>query len=547
MTAATEQSVEGQSWKALESHYTKVSKLHLRELFEEDPERGERMTAEAVGLFLDYSKNRITDETLKLLFRVADEAGLQSRIDAMFRGERINRTENRAVLHTALRAPRGSSIVVDGEDVVPKVQGVLDKMADFCDRVRSGAWKGHTGKRIRNVVNIGIGGSDLGPVMAYEALRAYTDRAMTFRFVSNIDGTDFAEAVRDLNPTETLFIVSSKTFTTLETMTNAHTARTWSLAGLKGDKASVAKHFVAVSTNAKEVAKFGIDTANMFEFWDWVGGRYSMDSAIGLSTMIAIGPDHFRAMLDGFHQMDEHFRTTPFERNLPVLMGLMGVWYNDFFGAQTVAVLPYEQYLKRFPAYLQQLTMESNGKHVTLDGTAVKSETGPIYWGEPGTNGQHSFYQLIHQGTRLIPCDFIAFTKTLNPLGSHHDMLLANVFAQTEALAFGKTPEQVKSEGTPDWLMPHRVFEGNRPSNTILADKLTPEILGKLVALYEHSVFTQGVIWNIDSFDQWGVELGKVLAQRIIPELESEAEPRLNHDSSTNNLIRRYRKNKEAS
>jgi len=547
MTAATEKSVERQSWKALGSHYTKVSKLHLRELFEEDPERGERMTAEAVGLFLDYSKNRITDETLKLLFRVADEAGLQSRIEAMFLGEKINRTENRAVLHTALRAPRGSSIVVDGEDVVPKVHAVLDKMAAFSERVRSGSWKGYTGKRIRNVVNIGIGGSDLGPVMAYEALRAYTDRAMTFRFVSNIDGTDFAEAVRDLDASETLFIVSSKTFTTLETMTNAHTARSWSLAALKGDEASVAKHFVAVSTNAKEVAKFGIDTANMFEFWDWVGGRYSMDSAIGLSTMIAIGPDHFRAMLDGFHQMDEHFRTTPFERNLPVLMGLLAVWYNDFFGAQTVAVLPYEQYLKRFPAYLQQLTMESNGKHVTLDGTGVKSETGPIYWGEPGTNGQHSFYQLIHQGTRLIPCDFIAFTETLNRLGRHHDMLLANVFAQTEALAFGKTPEQVKAEGTPDWLVPHRVFEGNRPSNTILADKLTPETLGKLVALYEHSVFTQGVIWNIDSFDQWGVELGKVLAQRIIPELESDAETDLKHDSSTNNLIRRYRKDKRAS
>jgi glucose-6-phosphate isomerase len=547
MTAAIGQSVEGQAWKALESHYTKVSKLHLRELFKEDPERGERMTADAVGLFLDYSKNRITDETLKLLFRVAEEAGLQSRIDAMFHGEKINRTENRAVLHTALRAPKEASIVVDGEIVVPKVHAVLDKMADFSERVRSGSWKGHTGKRVRNVVNIGIGGSDLGPVMAYEALRGYTDRAMTFRFVSNIDGTDFAEAVRDLDAAETLFIVSSKTFTTLETMTNAHTARAWSLARLKGDEASVAKHFVAVSTNAKEVAKFGIDTANMFEFWDWVGGRYSMDSAIGLSTMIAIGTDHFRAMLDGFHQMDEHFRTTPFERNLPVLMGLMGVWYSDFFGAQTVAVLPYEQYLKRFPAYLQQLTMESNGKHVTLEGTPVKNETGPIYWGEPGTNGQHSFYQLIHQGTKLIPCDFIAFTKSLNPLGRHHDMLLANVFAQTEALAFGKTPEQVKSEGTPDWLVPHRVFEGNRPSNTILADKLTPEILGKLVALYEHSVFTQGVIWNIDSFDQWGVELGKVLAQRIIPELESDAETDLKHDSSTNNLIRRYRKDKGAS
>jgi glucose-6-phosphate isomerase len=532
--------------KALESHYKKVSKLHLRELFDKDPERGERMTAEAIGLYLDYSKNRITNETLKLLLRVAEEAGLQSRIDAMFRGEKINLTENRAVLHTALRAPKGASIVVDGENVVPKVHAVLNKMADFSDRVRSGAWKGHTGKRIRNVVNIGIGGSDLGPVMAYEALKAYSDRAMTFRFVSNIDGTDFAEAVRDLDPADTLFIVSSKTFTTLETMTNAHTARTWSLAGLGGDETSVAKHFVAVSTNATEVSKFGIDTANMFEFWDWVGGRYSMDSAIGLSTMIAIGPDHFRAMLDGFHQMDEHFRTTPFERNLPVLMGLLAVWYSDFFGAQTVGVMPYEQYLKRFPAYLQQLTMESNGKHVTLDGTEVRQQTGPIYWGEPGTNGQHSFYQLIHQGTKLIPCDFIAFAKSLNPLGRHHDMLLANVFAQTEALAFGKTPEQVKAEGTADWLVPHRVFEGNRPSNTILADKLTPETLGKLVALYEHSVFTQGVIWNIDSFDQWGVELGKVLAQRIIPELENEAEPKLNHDSSTNNLVRRYREHKEA-
>jgi glucose-6-phosphate isomerase len=547
MTAIIGQTVNArQSWKALEAHYQNVSKLHLRELFKGDPERGERMTVDAVGLYLDYSKNRITDETLELLLRLADEAGLQSRIDAMFRGEKINLTENRAVLHTALRAPRDASIVVDGENVVPKVHAVLDRMADFSDRVRSGAWKGHTGKRIRNVVNIGIGGSDLGPVMAYEALRAYSERTMTFRFVSNVDGTDFAEAVRDLDPAETLFIVSSKTFTTLETMTNAHTARAWSLAGLGADESSVAKHFVAVSTNAKEVSKFGIDPANMFGFWDWVGGRYSMDSAIGLSTMIAIGPDHFRAMLDGFHQMDEHFRTTPFERNLPVLMGLLGIWYSNFFGSQTVAVLPYEQYLKRFPAYLQQLTMESNGKHVTLDGTEVTYQTGPIYWGEPGTNGQHSFYQLIHQGTRLIPCDFIAFTKSLNPLGRHHDMLLANVFAQTEALAFGKTPEQVKAEGTPDWLVPHRVFEGNRPSNTILADKLTPETLGKLVALYEHSVFTQGVIWNVDSFDQWGVELGKVLAQRIIPELESEAEPKLNHDSSTNNLVRRYREHKEA-
>jgi len=463
----------------------------------------------------------------------------------MFRGDKINLTENRAVLHTALRAPKGTSIIVDGENVVPKVHAVLGKMADFSDRVRSGAWKGHTGKRIRNIVNIGIGGSDLGPVMAYEALKAYSDRSLTFRFVSNIDGTDFAEAVRDLDPAETLFIISSKTFTTLETMTNAHTARAWSLAGLGGDEKSVAKHFVAVSTNAAEVSKFGIDTANMFEFWDWVGGRYSMDSAIGLSTMVAIGPERFRAMLDGFHQMDEHFRTAPFDRNMPALLALLSIWYNDFFGAETVAVLPYEQYLKRFPAYLQQLTMESNGKHVTLDGTEVSRQTGPIYWGEPGTNGQHSFYQLIHQGTRLIPCDFIAFAKSLNPLGRHHDMLLANVFAQTEALAFGKTLEQVKAEGTPERLAPHRVFEGNRPSNTILAERLTPEILGKLVALYEHSVFTQGVIWNIDSFDQWGVELGKVLAQRIIPELESATEPALGHDSSTNTLIRRYRKLKE--
>lgn len=539
--------VKRQSWKALESHHQEVSKRHLRELFAEDPQRGERMALEAVGLYLDYSKNRITDETLKLLFRLAEESGLPSRIEAMFSGEKINRTENRAVLHTALRAPRDASIMVDGENVVPKIHAVLDKMAHFSDRVRNGEWKGYTGKRIRSVVNIGIGGSDLGPVMAFEGLRSYTDRSMTFRFVSNVDGTDFAEAVRDLDPTETLFIVSSKTFTTLETMTNAHSARAWSLAGLGGDEASVAKHFVAVSTNAKEVSKFGIDTANMFEFWDWVGGRYSMGSAIGLSTMIAIGPKSFSDLLSGFHQMDEHFRTAPLERNLPVLMGLLSIWYNNFFGTQTVAVLPYEQYLKRFPAYLQQLTMESNGKHVTLDGSEVSYQTGPIYWGEPGTNGQHSFYQLIHQGTKLIPCDFIAFDKSLNPLGRHHDMLLANVFAQTEALAFGKSAEHVKAEGTPDWLVPHRVFEGNRPSNTILADKLTPETLGKLVALYEHSVFTQGVIWNIDSFDQWGVELGKVLAQRIMPELESEAEPRLNHDSSTNNLIRRYRKNKEAS
>jgi len=534
------------AWKALASHYKTVSKLHLRQLFGDDPKRGQRMTVEAVGLYLDYSKNRITDETLKLLLQLAAESGLRARIDAMFRGDKINITEKRAVLHRALRAPRDASIVVDGQNVVPEVHEVLDRMADFSDRVRSGEWKGHTGKRIRNVINIGIGGSDLGPVMAYEALRYYSERSMTFRFVSNVDGTDFAEAVQGLDPAETLFIVSSKTFTTLETMTNAHTARAWSLAGLGGDEKSVAKHFVAVSTNAAEVSKFGIDTANMFGFWDWVGGRYSMDSAIGLSTMVAIGPDNFRAMLNGFHQMDEHFRTAPFEHNLPVLMGLLALWYNDFFGAQTVAVLPYEQYLKRFPAYLQQLTMESNGKHVTLGGKAVARDTGPIYWGEPGTNGQHSFYQLIHQGTRLIPCDFIAFVETLNPVGRHHDMLLANVFAQPEALAFGKTPEQVKAEGTPDWLVPHRVFEGNRPSNTILAERLTPETLGKLVALYEHAVFTQGVIWNIDSFDQWGVELGKVLAQRIIPELENGPEPMLNHDSSTNTLIRRYRKLKES-
>jgi glucose-6-phosphate isomerase len=503
------------------------------------------MTAEAVGFYLDYSKNRLTDETLKLLLQLADESGLREHIDAMFGGEKINVTENRAVLHAALRAPRGASIIVDGENVVPEVHAVLDKMADFSNRLRSGVWKGHTGKPIRNVINVGIGGSDLGPVMAYEALKHYSERAMTFRFVSNVDGTDFVEAVQDLAPAETLFIISSKTFTTLETMTNAHSARDWSLSGFGDDERSVAKHFVAVSTNAAEVAKFGIDTHNMFGFWDWVGGRYSMDSAIGLSTMLAIGPDNFRAMLDGFHQMDEHFRTAPFERNLPVLMGLLAVWYNDFFGAQTVAVLPYEQYLKRFPAYLQQLTMESNGKHVTVDGNKVAYDTGPIYWGEPGTNGQHSFYQLIHQGTRLIPCDFIAFNRTLNPLGQHHDMLLANVFAQSEALAFGKTAKEVKAEGTPDWLVPHRVFEGNRPSNTILADRLTPETLGKLVALYEHSVFTQGVIWNIDSFDQWGVELGKVLAQRIIAEVESKTEPALNHDSSTNNLIRRYRNLKE--
>ena len=543
---AQEPATEPSAWDALASHYKMVSKLHLRQLFANDLHRGKRMAMEAVGLYLDYSKNRITDDTLKLLLQLAEEAGLRARIDAMFRGEKINVTENRAVLHTALRAPHGACVVVNGKNVVPEVHRVLDRMADFSERVRSGVWRGHTGKRIRNVVNIGIGGSDLGPVMAYEALRHYSEQSMTFRFVSNIDGTDFTEAVRDLDPAETLFIVSSKTFTTLETMTNAQTARTWLLGGIDGDGRGIAKHFVAVSTNASEVAKFGIDPANMFEFWDWVGGRYSMDSAIGLSTMVALGADHFRAMLDGFYQMDEHFRTAPFEVNLPVLMGLLSLWYNNFFGAQTVAVLPYEQYLKRFPAYLQQLTMESNGKHVTLDGKRVPRETGPIYWGEPGTNGQHSFYQLIHQGTRMIPCDFIAFAKPLNPLGRHQDILLANVFAQSEALAFGKTSDQVKAEGTPEWLLPHRVFEGNRPSNTILADRLTPSTLGKLVALYEHVVFTQGVLWNIDSFDQWGVELGKVLAQRIIPELESDSEPVLQHDSSTNALISRYRKLKES-
>jgi glucose-6-phosphate isomerase len=547
MTTGPAPLTERPAWKALAAQYQQVRGRHLRELFKEDPGRGERLTVEAVGLYLDYSKNRLTDDTLKLLRQLAEESGLRARIDAMFRGEKINLTEKRAVLHVALRAPKGAVIVVDGENVVPQVHAVLDKMANFSDRVRSGAWRGHTGKPIRNVINIGIGGSDLGPVMAYEALKYYSERAMTFRFVSNVDGTDFAEAVQDLDPAATLFIISSKTFTTLETMTNAHTARNWLLAGLGGDENSVAKHFVAVSTNTAKVKEFGIDTANMFEFWDWVGGRYSMDAAIGLSTMLAVGPDNFRAMLDGFHQMDEHFRSAPFERNLPVLMGLLAIWYNNFFGSQTVAVLPYEQYLKRFPAYLQQLTMESNGKHVTLDGTEVTYQTGPIYWGEPGTNGQHSFYQLIHQGTRLIPCDFIGFGQPLNPLGRHHDMLLANVFAQSEALAFGKTPAQVKAEGTPDWLVPHRVFQGNRPSNTILAERLTPATLGKLVALYEHSVFTQGTIWNINSFDQWGVELGKALAQRIIPELESPTEPQLGHDSSTNTLIRHYRQLKAAS
>src|SRR5215470_13842362 len=528
------------AWKALEAHYQDIRKMHLRDLFADDPKRGERFTAEAVGIYLDYSKNRITGETLQLFGQLAEECGLRARIDAMFRGDKINITEDRAVLHVALRDPREASITVDGQDVIPQVHAVLDRMSDFCNRVWNGTWKGHTGKRIRNVVNIGIGGSDLGPVMAYECLRYYSAREMTFRFVSNVDGTDFAEATRDLDPAETLFIVSSKTFTTLETMTNARSAREWSLRTLR-DENAVAKHFVAVSTNAAEVAKFGIDTANMFGFWDWVGGRYSMDSAIGLSTMIAIGPDHFRAMLAGFHAMDEHFRAAPFARNLPVLVGLLAVWCNNFFGAQTVAVLPYEQYLKRFPAYLQQLTMESNGKSVTLDGRRVDYDTGAIYWGEPGTNGQHSFYQLIHQGTRLVPCDFIAFARTLNPLGNHHDLLLANVFAQTEALAFGKTADEVKAEGTPDWLVPHRTFEGNRPSNVILAERLTPDVLGSLIALYEHSVFTQGTIWSINSFDQWGVELGKVLAKRIIPELEGGSEPALHHDSSTNALIRRYR------
>jgi glucose-6-phosphate isomerase len=542
MTPAIKSLTGRPAWKALEAHFDKVRDLHLRKLFADDRERGERFGIEDVGLYLDYSKNRITSETISLLLQLADECGLRAKIDAMFRGEKINITENRAVLHVALRAPKGTSIIVDGQDVVPEVHAVLDKMSTFSERVRSGAWTGHTGKRIRNVINIGIGGSDLGPVMAYEALKHYSDRKMTFRFVSNVDGTDFAEAVQDLDPAETLFIVSSKTFTTLETMTNAHTARAWALQGLGGDPKAVAKHFVAVSTNAAKVSEFGIDTENMFGFWDWVGGRYSMDSAIGLSTMLAIGPDNFSAMLAGFHEVDEHFRTAPFERNLPVILGLLEVWYSDFFKAETAAVLPYEQYLKRFPAYLQQLTMESNGKHVTLDGLPTDYPTGPIYWGEPGTNGQHSFYQLIHQGTRLIPCDFIAFIKTLNPLGRHHDILIANVLAQSEALAFGKTAEEVKAEGTPDWLVPHRVFEGNRPSNTILAQELTPSTLGKLVALYEHSVFTQGAIWNIDSFDQWGVELGKVLAQRIIPELESKTEPDLKHDSSTNALIRRYRR-----
>ncbi|MCC6195578.1 MAG: glucose-6-phosphate isomerase [Burkholderiales bacterium] len=532
------------AWNALAAHRKSISGTTMKKLFADDPARGQRLTVEAAGVYLDYSKNRVTDETIRLLLQLAGESGLRERIDAMFRGEKINVSENRSVLHVALRAPKGATILHDGRNVVPDVHEVLDKMAAFAGRIRSGDWKGHTGKRIRNVVNVGIGGSDLGPVMAYEALRFYTERAMTFRFVSNVDGTDFAEAVHGLDAAETLFIISSKTFTTLETMTNAHTARAWSLAGLGGDAKAVAKHFVAVSTNAAKVSEFGIDTANMFGFWDWVGGRYSMDSAIGLSTMIAVGPDRFREMLAGFHEMDEHFRTAPFERNLPVLMGLLSVWYNDFWDAQTVAVLPYEQYLKRFPAYLQQLTMESNGKHVTLGGQRVDYDTGAIYWGEPGTNGQHSFYQLIHQGTRLIPCDFIGFAKTLNPLGAHHDILMSNVFAQAEALAFGKTPDEVKAEGTPDWLVPHRVFEGNRPSNVLLLDKLTPAALGRLVSLYEMVVFTQGTVWSIDSFDQWGVELGKVLAQRIIPELSSATEPALAHDSSTNALIRRYRQHR---
>ena len=535
------------AWAQLEAHFQQLKSLHLKQLFAQDPQRGEKFVLEAVGIYLDYSKNRITDETLSLLLQLAQETGLRAQIDAMFRGDAINVSEKRAVLHTALRAPRDATILHEGRNVVSDVYAVLDRMSDFSNRVRSGDWKGHSGKRIRNVINIGIGGSDLGPVMAYEALKHYSDRTMTFRFVSNVDGTDFSEAVRDLDPAETLFIVSSKTFTTLETMANAQSARAWMMAQLKGDEAGIAKHFVAVSTNAVEVTKFGIDTANMFGFWDWVGGRYSMDSAIGLSTMLAIGPENFRAMLDGFHEMDEHFRTAPFERNLPALMGLLSLWYNNFFAAQTVAVLPYQQYLKRFPAYLQQLTMESNGKHVTIEGAHVDYDTGPIYWGEPGTNGQHSFYQLIHQGTRLIPCDFIAFARNLNPLGRHQDMLIANVFAQTEALAFGKTVEEVKAEGTPDWLVPHRLFEGNRPSNTLMMEALTPAALGKLVALYEHSVFTQGVIWQIDSFDQWGVELGKVLAQRILPQLESASEPKLDHDSSTNALIQRYRKLKTTS
>ena len=532
---------ESRAWKALAAHHLKIRDIHLRTLFARDSARGERFSLRAAGLYLDYSKHRITGETIRLLLNLADKSGLRGKIDAMFRGERINRTENRAVLHVALRAPRDEQILMDGEDVVPEVQGVVDEMARFAASVRDGEWRGYTGKRIRNVVNIGIGGSDLGPVMAYEALRHYSARDITFRFISNVDGTDFAEATGDLDAAETLFIVVSKTFTTVETMTNAHTARTWVLATL-GDDAAIAKHFVAVSTNAGEVSRFGIDTGNMFGFWDWVGGRYSMDSAVGLSTMLAVGPENFRLLLRGFRAMDEHFRTAPFGKNMPVLMGLLSVWYTDFFKTQTVAVLPYDQYLKRFPAYLQQLAMESNGKGVTIDGAQISTyETGPVYWGEPGTNGQHSFYQLIHQGTKLIPCDFIGFANTLNPIGNHHAILMSNIFAQAEALAFGRTGEEVRAEGTADWLVPHRTFEGNRPSTVILADRLTPETLGTLVALYEHSVFTQGAIWNIDSFDQWGVELGKMLANRIIPELESRTTPRLKHDSSTNALIRRYR------
>jgi glucose-6-phosphate isomerase len=544
-TTTTPSLTERPTWQALQTHHDSIKDRHLRDLFAEDAERGTSFAVEDVGLYLDYSKNRITPETIRLLIELAEDCGLRERIEAMFRGETINVTEHRSVLHVALRAPRDEMIEVDGKNVVPEVHAVLDKMARFADRVRSGDWKGYTGRPIRAVVNIGIGGSDLGPVMAYEALKHYSDREITFRFVSNVDSTDFAEATRDLDPAETLFVISSKTFTTLETMTNAQTARDWALRALK-DEQAVASHFVAVSTNAEEVSKFGIDTANMFEFWDWVGGRYSMDAAIGLSIMVAVGPENFRSMLSGFHAMDVHFRTTPFERNLPVLMGLLTVWYNNFFDAQTVGVMPYEQYLKRFPAYLQQLTMESNGKHVTLDGRYVDYQTGPIYWGEPGTNGQHSFYQLIHQGTKLIPCDFIGFMQTLNPIRDHHDLLMANVFAQTEALAFGKTADEVKAEGTPDWLVPHRTFEGNRPTNTILAERLTPEILGALIALYEHSVFTQGTIWNVDSFDQWGVELGKVLAKRIIPELEGGDDVKLSHDSSTNTLIKRYRAHRAA-
>jgi glucose-6-phosphate isomerase len=533
------------AWRALEAHHQAIRDVHLRTLFADDPKRGEQMTAEAAGLYLDYSKNRVTEETLKLLFDLAKAADLCGRIEAMFRGEKINVSEGRAALHVALRAPRSASILVDGENVVPEIHAVLDRMADLSDRIRRGTWKGHTGRRIRNIVNIGIGGSDLGPVMAYEALKHYSERAMTFRFVSNVDGTDFAEAVRDLDAAETLFIVSSKTFTTLETMTNALAARDWSLAALGGDESSIARHFVAASTNTREVVKFGIDAANMFPFWDWVGGRYSMDSAIGLSTMLAIGPENFREMLDGSHEIDQHFRTAPFERNLPVLMGLLAIWYNNFFGSQNIGVFPYEQYLKRFPAYLQQLAMESNGKRVTVSGDRVGYDTSPIYWGEPGTNGQHSFYQLIHQGTRLVPCDFIGFCQALNPLGQQHDMLLANMFAQSEALAFGQTPAEVLAEGSPDWLVPHRTFEGNRPSNTILLPRLTPAALGKLVALYEHSVFTQAAIWQIDPFDQWGVELGKVLAVRILPELDDTAGSDLAHDSSTNALICRYRQVRE--